>query len=202
MDETVPSINLLPKKGVNFMTHFLNWTLSIGRLLIILTEFVALATFIYRFGLDMQIVDLHDKIKSQYIILSSFKSYEDTFRNVQSRLELIKKYDSLSTRIPTLFSDIAAAGKGKVTFNDLTVASDYAKIDANALSPAALTQFISSLKTLPLITGISVDKVENNTSKGMIHVTLTATLQKANFDTSNTESQPVNTKTVQQIEQE
>ena len=63
MAEQVPTINLLPNQGENLTTKFFNWALSIGRLLIILTEMVALATFLYRFGLDAQIVDLHDKIK-------------------------------------------------------------------------------------------------------------------------------------------
>lgn len=182
MAETVPSINLLPQKGDSFLTQFFNWTLSIGRLLIILTEFVALGTFLYRFGLDMQIVDLHDKIKSHAILISNFKSAEDNYRNLHERLALIKQYDSIGNRTSTLFNEIATLGKGKVTFKNLTVEAETAKIEAQALSSNALSQFISSLNNHPLITSVSVDKVENATSKGVVNVTMTAKLESAAFE--------------------
>jgi hypothetical protein len=46
------SINLLDNKGKSFTEQFLDWALAIGRLLIIVTETVALAAFLYRFSID------------------------------------------------------------------------------------------------------------------------------------------------------
>lgn len=195
MAETVPSINLLPKKDGGFLNQFFTWTLSIGRLLIIITEFVALATFLYRFGLDMQIVDLHDKIKSQALIVENFKTSEDSFRSLQQRLALIKTYDSIGNRTHSIFTDIANAGKGKVTFTTLTVNPDNAKIEAQVISSQALSQFIKTLQNQPTITSVSVDKVENATSKGLIIVSLTATLTEAPFAKEQTETK---TATVQE----
>lgn len=182
MAETVPSINLLPQKGESFVTQFLNWMLTIGRLLIILVEMLALGTFLYRFDLDMKIVDLHDQIEAQSFIVANFQKSEDSFRDLQERLAVIKRYDTISTTTTGIFNDITRLGQGKITFRELTVDTETAKIEAQAASTATLSQFVSELKKHPTITGVSVDKVENSTSTSLISVSITATLKQSAFE--------------------
>src|SRR5258706_16059589 len=83
----LPTINL--NKGRNqtsFFETFVTWSLTIGRIIVITTEAVALAAFLYRFKLDQQLVDLHDKIKLEQVEVMQLKKSEDTFRNIQDRL--------------------------------------------------------------------------------------------------------------------
>lgn len=181
-EKTVPSINLLPQKGESFVTQFLNWVLSIGRLLIILVECLALGTFIYRFDLDMKIVDLHDRIEAQSFILSSFEKSENSFRDIQERLALTKHYDSIGNVTTGVFTDITELGQGKITFRNLTVETEAAKIEAQAASTVALSQFIEELRNHPSITSVSVDKVENSTSSSLITVSITAKLKPLGFE--------------------
>jgi hypothetical protein len=182
MAETVPSINLLPKKGESFVTQFLNWTLTIGRLLIIVVEFLALGTFLYRFDLDMKIVDLHDKIEAQSFIVANFEKSEVAFRDIQDRLALAKRYDNIGTTTANIFTEITGLGQGKITFRNLTVETEAAKIEAQATSTTALAQFVDKLKKHPSITSVSVDKVENSASSSQIIVTITAALKKSDFE--------------------
>lgn len=181
-DNTVPSINLLPQKGESFVTQFLNWTLTIGRLLIIIVEMLALGTFIYRFDLDMKIVDLHDKIEAQSFIVANFQKSEESFRDVQDRLTLVKRYEEIGNTTTSIFSDIAKIGEGKVTFKNLTVETEAAKIEAQAPSTTTLTAFVNELKKHPAITGVIIDKVENSTSTSLIGISITATLKPAAFE--------------------
>jgi len=182
MAENAPSINLLPHKGDSFVTQFLNWTLTIGRLLIILVEILALGTFLYRFTLDRQIVDLHDKIKSQSFIVANFQKSETDFRNLQERLLFIKRYNGISTTTTNIFSEITAMGQGYVTFRNITVAADTVRIESQAPSPAALSQFVAALRKHHSITSVIVDKVENSTSTSLISVSITAALKPAAFE--------------------
>jgi hypothetical protein len=184
------TINLLPKNSESFISQFFSWALSIGRLLIILTETVALATFIYRFSLDMQIVNLHDKIKSESFILDNFQSAETTFIDLQNRLSTVKQYTPIDTRTATIFSDILIMGKGNVTFKDITVNTQNASIEIQAPSVASLTQFVNSLKSYPLITGVSIDKVQNSATNAQVTLLITATLKQAAF--AQTEQQATN----------
>ncbi len=187
MAEKVPTINLLPQKNNSFLMQFLSWTLTIGRLLIILIEIVALGTFIYRFSLDMQLVHLHDKIKSDSFIVANFKEAETTFRDIQDRLATIKHYTAIQNTTSGIFSDITTMGKGKVTFQDLNISPQSAKIDIESPSPSAIAQFIAALKQYPQFTSITINKVENNSSSAQIDVSIIASLKPIAF--TNTQQQ-------------
>lgn len=179
MAKDIHDINLLPNKGEHFLTTFLDWSLTVGRLLIIFTETLALSVFLYRFSLDMKIVDLHDQIKQKSFIVKSFKSSEDKFRNLQSSLALAKKYDSLQDITPSITRDVIALGRGKVTFHNVLIQSDLIKIEAQARTSNALSAYVNSLKHYPGITAISIDKVENKTTETTVTIGLTAYLQTA-----------------------
>lgn len=188
MAENAPSINLLPHKSESFLSQFLNWTLTIGRLLIILVEMLALGTFLYRFSLDMQIIDLHDKIEAQSFILANFSSSEATFRDLQDRLATINRYDEIGSTTTSIFRDITELGQGQVTFRNLTVETTTATIEAQAPSASALSAFVEKLRQHPSVSTVSIDKVENNTSAATVTVTVTASLKPAAFDTTEQES--------------
>jgi Tfp pilus assembly protein PilN len=199
MAESEQTINLLPHEKENLMTQFLDWALSIGRLLVILTEIVALGTFIYRFGLDAQLVNLHDDIKTKSFIVDNFQSQEATYRDIQDRLQTAKQYTAVGKTTTGVFEEIAKIGQGKITFKDLDVSTDTMKIEVAAESGDAISQFVNALKESPSITSISVDKVANNTATAQITVYITATLKKEAFasTTTNTDS-ALNTATVNQ----
>jgi hypothetical protein len=188
MAEKVPTINLLPNTGDSLMTQFFNWALSIGRLLIIITEMVALATFLYRFGLDMQIVDLHDKISEESNVVANFKVAETTFRDIQDRLAVVRRYSSIGQTTSSTFTKITSIGLGKVTFKDLTITTQEAKIEVESQTPTALSQFVDSLKNDPSITAVSIDKVQDNTSSAQILVDITATLKPNAFEETEQET--------------
>lgn len=161
-------INLLPNTGDTMLFQFLNWALTIGRLLIILVETLALSIFLYRFSLDMQTQDLKDKIKIQRTIVQSFQSQEDTFRNLQSRLALIKKYEEQSASSPKILNDVIEKGRGHITFRKIYISSEVIRIEAQAPNITSLTEFINFLKTYPQVTDVSIDKVENKTSSAVV----------------------------------
>lgn len=143
---------------------------------------LALGTFIARFDLDMKIVDLNDKIEAQSFILANFEKSELNFRDIQDRLATVKKFDAVSATTTSLFTDITKLGQGKITFRNLTVETENIKIEAQAPSTTALTQFVDALKRHPAITGVIIDKVDNSTTSSKITVSITATLRQAGFE--------------------
>lgn len=178
MAKSMHTINLLPKKGNSLADQFINWALNIGRLLIILTETLALTVFIYRFSLDMKIVDLRDEIKQESAIVAQFKEPEATYRDLQTRLALSKEHGDDAGKTQNAFKDIIELGRGRITFNNLTVARESVKIEAQAPNTAFLSTFANSLKNYPGITSVSIDGVENKTSSALIQVNITAKLRK------------------------
>ncbi|HSW48236.1 MAG TPA: hypothetical protein VLG67_04100 [Candidatus Saccharimonadales bacterium] len=178
MADKIKSINLLPDKGHGLFDQFLNWALTVGRLLIILTETLALGTFLYRFSLDMKITDLHDLIKNQSAVVEQFKSIEDNVRNLQTRLAFAKSADATSGIAPEVFADIIELGRGKVTFRNLLVSKDNIKIEVQAANSNSLNTFVNNLKGYQGITSVSVDSVENKTTIALIYMSLSAHLKQ------------------------
>ena len=178
MAETIHSINLLPNKGGSLMDQFLSWALTIGRLLIILTETLALGTFLYRFSIDMRIIDLHDVIKNESIIVSQFKNTEETARNLQARLAFAKEQDSTTDAAPNILSDIIEMGRGKVTFRNLSIVKGSVKIAVQAPSAGILNSFVNQLKTHSAIMSVNIVSVENKTSSAVVRMDIIAGLKQ------------------------
>jgi len=170
-------INLLPNRDDTLLNQFLSWSLSVGRLLVIITETLALSVFLYRFSLDMKIVDLHDKIKTERIIVNNFKDGEVIYRNLQSTLATARQYESDDDHVVTVVKDVIGLGKNKITFINVTATQDAVDIQAQAQSAGLLSLFTQALKSYPEVTGITINRVESKTSSSVVIVSITAQLR-------------------------
>jgi len=176
MQKNSASVNLLKRK-TSLIDRFVNWALTIGRLLVILTEIVALSAFIYRFSLDRQLIDLHSKITQEQAIVNYLKDNEKTYRNLQDRLSIATTYSTLGVSRFKVFRDIVGFAPLGMSFNNLTLHEDRVKIDANVDSVSSLKIFVNSVKNYSEIDSVSIDRIENKPSSAVITISLTATLK-------------------------
>lgn len=170
------SINLLDNKGKSFTEQFLDWALAIGRLLIIVTETVALAAFLYRFSIDRRIIDLHDEIKRDQAMVGYFLKGEETYRHVQQKLTTSKK-NTTSSPVVTLFEDMVRISGSDITFSNLTVSPGLMEISAKATNVATLSEFVQEVKKHAQVASVAIDKVENRPSSSTVIVTLSVQLK-------------------------
>lgn len=173
-----PSINLLEGRRKGFLDKFINWALTIGRFIVIITEAIALLAFLYRFSLDRQLIDLHSKIKQEQIVVSSLKENEKEYRNLQERLALASKFTDKGEQTVKIFKETVALAPKDFVFSNLTLSEDRLTINASVQRIASLTTFIKTLRNYPSISTLSLDKIENKISSGRIAVGITATLKK------------------------
>lgn len=172
----MPQINLVGKKGALIDT-FLQWALTTGRFIIIVTETVALVVFVMRFSLDSQIIDLHDKIKEKQAIVNLFGHNEDIYRNLQDRLSLASKLDVQAQKQTQTFSSLLKSIPNTIQLNSLVFGKDTVHLDINTSSTNILTEFLKNLSSQNYISGITVDHIENRISAGTIEVSLTANIK-------------------------
>lgn len=178
MAKSMHEINLLPSSTNTLISQLLNWTITIGRLLIILVETLALGTFLYRFSLDMQIQDLNDKIKNQRLIVTSYKSSEDKFRDFQTKLDFIKKIDASGEDISNILNDTIEMGKGYITFRNISISPGVIQIEAQASTVEPLRMFVNALKKYPSVETVSINKVENKMSNIAVIISVNANLKQ------------------------
>lgn len=170
-----PTINLL-KKNRNFLDQLIKWSLTVGRLIIILTEVIALSAFLYRFSLDRKLIDLHEKIKQKQIILDLFKENEEKYRNIQKKLEKSKEVTVEAEKKDKLYNDVLAFAS-ELSLTNISITEKNLRIEANTNSLTSLVQFIKNLKNYNQIQTISLDKIENKSSLGLLGAIITATLK-------------------------
>lgn len=180
------SINLLKRQGNASWEVFIQWAITGGRFLVILTETIALAAFLYRFTLDRQLIDLHDKIKAKQAIVEALRPQEASFRSLQERLAEAERLDKSSSSVPKTLTSIVDFASGRVSFTSLTVTSASIRMDIIANSVTGLNEFISALRAYDPIKSVSIDRIENQTSRAVFSVIVSAHLK-----TGNSESLPL-----------
>lgn len=171
------SINLLANREKT-LDLIVNWALTIGRVLVIVVEVVAIAAFLYRFSLDNQLQDLRTKIKQAQAIVIYQKDSENKYRNLQDRLAVASTFSDTSNKEVKIFKDIASFAPSGFSFRILDVSEQKLQIEATVNSVSALSSFVDKLKNYAPVDSVSLDKIENNTSNATISVGITATFKK------------------------
>lgn len=171
------SINLLGNRQ-GTLDLIIAWALTIGRVLVILVEIVALGAFLYRFSLDNQLQDLRTKIKQEQAIVIYQKDSENKYRNLQDRLAVVSSFSSSSNKDLKIFQDIVTFAPSGLTFKVIDLSEEKLQIEATVNTVSSLSSFIDNLKAYSPIDTVSLDKIENNTSNATIAVGITATFKK------------------------
>ncbi|MBI2025747.1 MAG: hypothetical protein HYT06_00020 [Candidatus Levybacteria bacterium] len=146
MPKRFASINLVKDQKSDLIERIINWALGVGRVLIIVTELIALFAFLWRFGLDQQLVDLHTQIKQKQAIVSAFKKQEDEYRNLQERLSVADNFSKVGAKKIQIYKDILNLAQTGIAFNKISFSFDSISMEINADSVPSLSSFTNQLK--------------------------------------------------------
>ena len=177
MENKSMSINLAKGRSKSFLDKFIKWALSAGRLIVILTEALALFTFLYRFSLDRQLIDSHDRIEQKQAIVKLLKNNEDKYRDLQSRISIASNLSISDKENVDFFQKTLNSAPKDIVFNNVVLSNNFVKFEAIAQSIISLDTFIKTLKNDKKISSISLDRIENKSSNATISVGITAMLK-------------------------
>jgi hypothetical protein len=179
MPNNFPSINLAKNKQISLFDKFIDWTLTVGRLIVIVTEIIAVTAFIYRFSLDDKLIRLRDLIKSKHTMISSMKDNESLYRNIQDRIALAAKF-SIKAAKPNqttkAIKDIVDAMPKQISIEKLDLNENQVKIGIGVVSVPSLSSFVESLRGHGGIKSVSIDDISNNPLSGL-SVNITAMIE-------------------------
>ncbi len=176
---TAPSINLAKNRGEHLSDRIIAFALTIGRILVIITEAIALGAFLFRFGLDRQLVDLHDRIKQEQAIINLLKKNETVYRNLQDRLTLEKNINVQSTASIKLYADVTSLIPSDVSLTVLSLSDTTLRIEGSVPTLVSLSSLVNKLKAYTNTDRVSLDKLENKTSEGFITFSITVYMKKS-----------------------
>lgn len=171
------SINLIKKDRGQLTSEVINWTLTIGRIMVIIVELIALSAFIYRFYLDNQLREINSSIVQKQQFLSTQQQKEASYRNLQDRLELESSTIDQGKQQLKIFKDIIALTPDGINFTNYLLNNNQIVIQLNLATVFPLSVFIDSLKKYPLTDYISINTIESKISDSTINVGLSVNLK-------------------------
>jgi Tfp pilus assembly protein PilN len=175
-------ISLLPNDENNqsFLARLLRWATTVGRVIIVFTEFIVILAFLSRFWLDRKNADLSEVLRQQKAIIISAKEFEDDYLSLQQRLQHIRQfYQSKPDYIKNLDSLVQSLPQD-IFFQNITVSNNpktsqtTAAVQLYSYQEDAVVNFITNLKLNPDISSVEVSKIEKKTkdSKYYLNVAL------------------------------
>ncbi|MBU2577806.1 PilN domain-containing protein [Patescibacteria group bacterium] len=172
-------INLLPRDDFEYSPagKLVGWAVSVGRWIVVLTEFVVICAFLSRFYFDTQLANLFDEIKQKKAIVASAANFEDNFRQIQERTNTVKNLLAQEKNPSSIITEVSNLLPIEVTLNKISIADDELKITGYSFTESGLKYFMAGLVDHPNIKQVSLDEVSSR-KEGLpgISFNITATL--------------------------
>jgi Tfp pilus assembly protein PilN len=155
-------VNLMPKDPFfeTPMGRILNWTLSVGRYVVIFTQLVVILSFSTRFVLDRQVTDLNATINQKKMAIESYEDLEKRFLFIQKQITDIKQLQQESN-LMEIFPILNETIPSNVILDDLTIRSSEVVFSGTALSQTSLNILVNNVKLSPHFDNVSIGKIES-----------------------------------------
>ena len=163
-------INLLPPSEFesSFWGRFLEWAITTGRYIVIITELIVVMAFLSRFKLDTDLSTLNSEIKSKKNVLDEMIPREEQFKTWQSRTKAAGQIiDGVGKQGETL-ALIATKIPEEVKFSTLIVSENNASITGGAMDENSLGVFLMRLTKEPKWRSIDLTGLSQDKQKGLL----------------------------------
>ena len=151
-------INLLPSDSFEFSSlgRFLKWATTIGRVLVVLTEFVVILAFGSRFYFDKKLNDLSDVIGQKQVVIVSYQAIEQQMRDILLKQAPVGSFLEKNLRIGNKLQSLGAAIGTGVTLDSLGISEKTLTLAGKAPSEVGYSQTLDGLKRIPGVKRISI----------------------------------------------
>lgn len=159
---TAIDINLVPKDPF-FTTPLgqgMQWALSAGRYIVMLTELVVVVSFASRFYLDRQITDLNGAIFVAQSTVAAYSEFEQEFRDVQLRIDQYQQIEQTENLVDT-FPALSAVIPDGVELSELAIYPDQVSLTGVARSQRSFNLLINNLQLSPYFSNVVVSTIES-----------------------------------------
>jgi Tfp pilus assembly protein PilO len=164
----VSGINLLPKDSFEFSTlgKALKWATTVGRVLVVLTEFVVLLAFASRFYFDKKLDDLNTTITQKQAQIEAYSQIETDIRKILAKQQPVKLQQTGSLSFKTRIDELTRILPAGTVLDSLTLGNGALAISGKAQSEYGFAQFLSGLKKLPKVKGINMNDTSFDQTSG------------------------------------
>lgn len=163
LKDSLIKINLISNRREIFSNNVINWIITTGKVIIILTELIALSALSYRFIIDRQIIDLHDEIKRKEALLNQESKKESEYRHLQSSLNNIHALNEETESKIASFNNIYSVLKEQnLNIKRYSITNETISIEGAYSSVYHLVNLIDKIKTVDSVLLITISELKND----------------------------------------
>lgn len=179
-------MSFLPEEdNVNsFSVRAVKWITTVGRVVIVITEFVVIGAFLSRFWLDRTNADLSESIRQQKAILQSTGSFEKEYTSLQKRLKLISNFYQNQPEYQSKIITLTESTPLDITFDRLSLNKNLSTNEINAsvslfaYNESSIIDFITNLISNPKISSVNIQSIEKKSRDNKYNVSLSLIFSK------------------------
>jgi Tfp pilus assembly protein PilN len=173
----VSSINLLPKDSFEFsaLGKALKWATTVGRVLVVLTEFVVLLAFGSRFYFDKKLDDLNTEITQKQAQITAYAQVETDMRKVLAKQQPIEALQTGGLGFQSKIEGLTQILPAGTTLDTLSLSDSVLAISGKALSEGGFAQFLDGVKKLPGVNNVDLSNTSFDQTSGGVKFTLQIT---------------------------
>jgi len=177
---TLAKVNLLPKDAfeVSALGKFLKWSLTVGRVLVVLTEFVVILAFGSRFWFDKRHNDLIEVIDQKQLVVESYVEIEKQIREVLARQDGVDRFLKENVEIDLRFSELRKYLPIGTVLDELSLEPKSIKMAGLAGSESNFSQALVGFAAMKDVVSVSVGKIEFDQQKGGIGFEVNSRIEK------------------------
>lgn len=174
-------INLLPKDSYEYslVGKTLKWLMTIGRALVVLTEFVVILAFGSRFYYDKKLNDLTETIDQKQAVVESYKEVETKIRDVLVRQKAVSLFLKQNIGLEKVVSQLKKVTPRDVNFLQINLTEISINVVGTVGSEAGFNGILRGIGTLPGVKEIVVGSVDFDQRLGLINFKIRATISSS-----------------------
>lgn len=156
-------VNLLPKDEFEFSTtgRFLKWAISVGRWIVVFTEFIVICAFLSRFYFDTELSNLFDDLRQKQAITESAQAFEENFQQTQNKTKIVKNLLAQMSEPSFLITEICSLIPLNISLTEMSINGNSLKLAGNSFSEDDLQVFLSGLVNSPKLTEVTLTDISS-----------------------------------------
>lgn len=164
----VSSINLLPKDSFEFSLtgKTIRWIITVGRVLVVLTEFVVLLAFGSRFYFDKKLDDLNEVLVQKQAQIQAYSQVEADFRKILAKQDPIEAYEKNGLGFSEKIDGLTSVLPTGTVLETLSMRDKGLDISGTALSEYSFAQFLSGIKKMKGVATVGLKETSFDQTQG------------------------------------
>ncbi len=175
---TFAKINLVPQDEFekSLVGKVLRWTLTAGKSIVVITEFVVILAFLSRFKLDRDLNDLNEVIEQKTLVVESYADTETQMRLLQTKAGVVGMMNREGVGVGKRWLELVELTPIDTRYKNIELGKNQVVLKGIAGSEAGFSQLLRSLSELNDIQSLESDEIEFDPEEGGVVFTITAKL--------------------------